>query len=130
MILHFPNQLVLLPIFTCLDDSPHPSQQGGGHRGTTSRLPLHFRPASRLPVPFLPSLPPPTTNFALPPASHYHFHPCHRRTSQGAGGRWLQLPQQKDQVFRTFSTLLFEKNGYYRAAMTSAPPKKKSDPVR
>ena len=36
---------------------------GGGHRGTTSRLPLQFFPASRLPVPFLPNLPPPTKSY-------------------------------------------------------------------
>ena len=50
-------------------------KKGGGHRGATSRLPLHFCPASHLPVPILPSLPPPTTIFDLfgvfdlPPAS-------------------------------------------------------------
>ena len=38
-------------------------EQGGGHRGTTSRLPLQFFPASRLPVPFLPNLPPPTKSY-------------------------------------------------------------------
>ena len=44
---------------------------GGGHRGTTSHLPLHFCATSRLPMAFSPNLPPPTSSIVFYDFTHF-----------------------------------------------------------